>query len=293
MAKVISESYTGVRVIESVRTDYINNLFNYGWMDGLNTITEDKLYPNQFLVLKSTGSQSAMGIVDSTGKKINLISDKTKLGNIKPRNKEQSMALNMLLNDEIPVNVMTGRSGTGKTLLTLAAALKKVEDGKYKRIILSRPMSQIGSYDFGILPGNVEEKLSPYLGNFQDNLAQLSGDDIEHAMDSFNIECIPVQLMRGRSFINSYIIIDEIQVLNDMELLSLGTRVGDGSKIVLLGDLNQRDSKITKIATGLHKFINHPLTKESPLVASIELLKVERSPTCLLFSQVFEGVGNE
>lgn len=287
MAKATSESYTGVSVIEVDKTT-IDCLYED---KQITLITDVKLYPNMFVVLKAPG-QSAMGIV-SSGNEIHLISDKTKLGNIKPRNKEQSMAFNMLLNDDIPINVMTGRSGVGKTLVTLAAALKKVEDGKYKRIILSRPMSQIGQYNFGILPGTVDEKMNPYLGNFQDNLAQLSGQDIEHAMESFNIECIPIQLMRGRSFINSFIIIDEIQVLNDMELLSIGTRVGDGSKIVLLGDLNQRDAKISKTNTGLYKFINSQITKESPLVASIELLKVERSPTCLLFSQVFEGVGND
>lgn len=284
----VTESYTGVRVVDTTK-EVIDCLYEN---KSNNFIWEEKMYPNMFLVLKANG-QSAMGIVGADGTTVNLISDKAKLGNIKPRNKEQSMAFNMLLNDNIPINVMTGRSGVGKTLITLAAALKKVEEGKYKRIILSRPMSQIGQYDFGILPGTVDEKISPYLGNFQDNLAQLSGQDIEHAMESFNIECIPIQLMRGRSFINSFIIIDEIQVLNDMELLSVGTRVGDGSKIVLLGDLQQRDAKIAKTNTGLYKFINSQITKESPLVASIELLKVERSPTCLLFSQVFEGVGND
>lgn len=281
-------SYTGVRVI-STTIETIDQLYKNKIIKNWNI--DNEFFPNQFLILKVQDSKSA--ICRMIGNDLVLINDKIKVGPIKPRNKEQFLALDALLDDSVTVNVMTGRSGTGKTLLSLAVALHKSEEKKYSRIILTRPMSFVGKYDLGALPGTVAEKFGPYLGNFQDNLAQLGGKDIEHAIERFNIECIPIQLMRGRSFINSFIIADEIQILSEMELMTIGTRVGDGSKIVLLGDLQQRDEKISKTSTGLYKFINSSITKNSKIVSAIELLKVERSATSLLFTEVFEKVGND
>lgn len=279
-------SFTGVRVVQSTSI-VIDYLFKQKTI-----VLDEPMFPNLFVVLKAE-KQSALGRVDATGRNLNLISDKLKLGSIKPRNKEQLMAMDMLLDKKVTINVMTGKSGSGKTILTLAAALQLVEEGSYSRIILTRPMASVGKTELGFLPGNVKEKFDPYLGNFQDNLSQLGGGDSSHAMERFNVECIPIQLMRGRSFLKSFIICDEIQILTEMEFMTIGTRVGEGSKIVMLGDLQQRDVRIAKTATGLYKFINSSITKESPLAASIELLKNERSPTSLLFSEVFEGVGND
>jgi PhoH-like ATPase len=275
-------SFTGVKVTQ-ISSEVINLLYKNKTLD-----LGKEEYPNQFIVFKSEGSQSALARVDGTGKAANLISDKLTASGIKAKNKEQAMALDMLLDDTVPVNVMTGKAGSGKTICALAVALAKFEAGKYKKIIVTRPMSQVGSYELGILPGTVSERFSPYLGNFYDNLIQLAGKNLEDILEQFNIECLPIQLMRGRSLMDTFIICDEVQVLDFNEMRTLGTRVGENSKIVIMGDMQQRDSKISKTNTGLYKLMNSEISKESALVASIELLKVERSKTSALFGDIFE-----
>lgn len=273
--------FTGVRVVETT-AQRINELYKTK-----KIVIGKKDFPNSFIVFKSD-SQSALTRVNQDGETASLISDKLKASNIKPRNKEQFMALDMLLDDSVTVCIMTGRAGSGKTLLSLAAALQKMDEEKYDRIILTRPMSQVGRYDLGALPGSVDEKFMPYLGNYESNLSQFASKDITHLMERYHIECRPLQLMRGASYAKTFIIADETQILDEHEMLTLGTRVGEGSKIVILGDLNQRDEKIAVNNTGLYKMMNHKLSKESTLVAAIELLKVERSETCKLFADIFE-----
>jgi|SRR5579863_5476916 len=279
----MSTPFTGVKVVQST-SDKLNQLYK-----DKNIILSKSEYPNLFIVFKSEGSQSALCRVDHTGKQANLIPDKLSAYGIKAKNKEQAMALDMLLDETVPVNVITGRSGSGKTILSLAVGLDKYEKGIYKKIVLTRPMSQVGGYELGILPGTVQERFSPYLGNFYDNLIQLTNcKNLENVMEQYNVECIPIQLLRGRSIIDTFIIADEVQVLSYGDMLTLGTRVGENSKIVIMGDLNQRDSKIAKANTGLDKLMHSSVAKESALVAAIELLKVERSATSQLFGDIFE-----
>jgi PhoH-like ATPase len=210
---------------------------------------------------------------------------------VRPKNKEQVMAMSALLDDRISLCMMTGRAGTGKTLLAMAAALQKVEDGKYDRIIITRPMSQVGRYELGALPGDVDEKFGPYLENYLTNISQMVGNDRRTAhdlMEQFKIEAMPLQLIRGASWAGAFIIADEVQVLDHHEMLTLGTRIGAESKLVVMGDLNQRDEQIAKAATGLHKVMNDKRMKESPLTSAIELWKCERSKLAKLFADVFE-----
>jgi PhoH-like ATPase len=278
----LASSFSGVKVV-NVSSEKINTLYKEK-----EILLDKEEYPNLFIVFKNADSQSALTRVSQDGTIAKLISDKLSAGGIKPKNKEQTMALDMLLDDKVPVNIITGSSGSGKTILALAAALSKIESGKYKKIILSKPMSQVGEYELGILPGLLDEKFMPYLGNFQDNLIQLGGKDIEHLMERYNIECAPIQLMRGRSFVDTFIICDEVQVLNHHEMKTIGTRVGNGSKIVFLGDLKQIDSNIPKTSTGLYKTMNSQTAKESGMLGAIDLIKVERGPVCELFTNIFE-----
>ncbi len=279
----MSTPFTGVKVIETTN-DNINKLYVDRYIE-LETVE----YPNLYLVIKASEQQSALARVDSTGTKAVLLPDKLTAQGIKPKNKEQVMALDALLDVGLTVNIMTGLAGSGKTLLSLAAALQHIEKGNYKKLILTRPMSQVGQYDLGILPGNVDEKFLPFLGNFETNLSQLGGKDIDLLMQRYDIECLPIQLMRGCSFKDAIIICDEIQILDAHEMLTIGTRVGENCKIVLLGDLNQRDKKIAKEKTGLYTVMNSELAKESCLVSAIQLLKNERSVTAKLFSDIFES----
>lgn len=250
------------------------------------------LNPNLYLELRSTtvDKHTALGRVDATGEWIIRIQAQD-IGGFKPRNREQVFALDALLDDNIPVVVLTGSAGTGKTILTMAAAMEKMEKKKYSKCIITRPMSQVGKYQLGALPGGVDEKFNPYLMNYMTNLEQfVSGNraNVEHLIEQYKIEALPLQFFRGASFNKTFVIADEMQVCNHMEILTVGTRIGEGSKIIIMGDLNQRDENITKEKTGLHKLMNDKRIRESGLVATICLQKCERSETARLFAEVFE-----
>lgn len=288
------EMYTGVKIVESTK-EIVEGLYK----DKQVEIWDNRysFYQNMYVVVKEMGgTQSALTRVEGT--KLVLLSDKLSASGIHPKNKEQRMAMDSLLNDKIPVVCLTGRAGTGKTMITLAAALQKVEDKEYDKIIIAKPTSQVGKRDLGILPGDISDKINPYLSNYQCNIEQiikLSGkkksirmSEMGEIFEAYNIEVVPLQLIRGASWVNTFIIIDEMQVCDYHETATIGTRVGEGSKIVILGDLNQRDEKITKEKTGLYKFINDEKAKNSPLVSSIELIKSERGPVSALFADIFE-----
>jgi len=278
-------------------------------IDNLSTSTIDELYrtklipihklgpkilditPYQPLILKAIGGQSALGIVSASGSKIKLVSSKPKLSGIEPRNKEQQFFAAQLLDPKIPLNIAIGRSGCGKTLLSLAAAITQVIMGnQYSKIILTKPMEIVGSISLGALPGDVHDKFSPYAINYMHQFSELLGDNGQVLIDGFfargRIQYVPIQLMRGASFKNAFIIADEVQVLNQHEMLTLCTRVGAESKLVLLGDLAQRDKNIAIPKTGLYKMLTSNLIKESPLASTICLIKNERSALVDLVDQV-------
>ena len=286
----MSTSFTGVRVVET-RPELIDQLYQARF------ITTDfdnryKFFPNEYVVVKdyTKGQQSAITRVMND--RLVLLKDKKKYeaSNVCPRNKEQLMALDALIDDAIKVCVLTGRAGTGKTLLTLAAALHKFDKKKYDRIILTRPMSWVGRHGLGALPGDVDEKFGPYLENYICNIEHMlnSRRSVSDLIAHYNMQFIPLQLIRGASWPNTFVIADEVQVLGHDEMVALGTRVGEGSKIVIMGDLGQRDEAIPKEKTGLYKLINDQRMKESNLVSAIELIKCERSEVANLFADVFE-----
>lgn len=285
------DNYTGVRVVHT-SPEFLNEAYRNRKvpLDSLDGRVSRHLSQNEYVVLKAGPQQSALTRV--TGQQLNLFDgDHLNASGIRPRNKEQRMALDALLDDNINVVVLTGRAGTGKTLLTLAAALKKFEEGKYDRLILTRSMSWVGRHGLGALPGDVDDKFGPYLQNYMSNIEVLLGgrhESVGHFIEQYRIKFVPIQLIRGASWANALIIADEVQVLGYDEMVALGTRVGEGSKIVIMGDLGQRDEAIAREKTGIYKFVNHPKVKESPLVASIDLIKCERSPVAALFADVFE-----
>ena len=177
---------------------------------------------------------------------------------VKPRNIEQAMALFLLDYDNTDITILTGPAGSGKTLLALAYGLHAViEENRYNKIIVARstpPMAE----DIGFLPGTEEEKMAPWLAAFDDNLEVLHGNDehsvssIDYVKEKANIQFKSLNFMRGRSFNNAYIIIDESQGLTQFQLKSIITRVGANSKIVVLGNLAQIDSRyITPLTSGL------------------------------------------
>lgn len=285
----MAEAYTGVKVLE-VKKDIIDELYSKGKVD----IWDKRLalYENTYVVIKDTMGSSSSALGRVKGDKIHLLPNEVSASGIYPKNKEQRMALDSLLDDTIKVVALTGRAGTGKTLLTMAAAMEKIQKDVYEEILLFKPQSQVTKYDLGILPGTIEEKINPFFESFRSSFEFMVGSDkmkIDSAIEQYKIRYVPLQLIRGMSWHKKLIIADEVQVLGYHDMVSLGTRVGEGSKLIILGDLAQRDDKIPRDKTGLYKFINNDLTKMSRFVSCLELIKSERGEVAELFANVFEA----
>jgi PhoH-like ATPase len=192
-------------------------------------------------------SKSALLKVNSEAKKLEpLYLSNDPIWGIAARNAQQRMAFELLLNDDIPLVTLSGKAGTGKTLLTLAAGLMKIEDEhKYKKLLIARPVVPMGK-DIGYLPGEKDEKLRPWMQPIYDNLEFLFDtkkpgdiDKILAGLGSIQVEALTY--IRGRSIPGQFIIIDEAQNLSKHEVKTIVSRVGEGSKIVLLGDPEQID----------------------------------------------------
>lgn len=285
---LLSDKFTGYRQF-TVDLELINELHAKKVVD----IWDKRLglSPNMYLELKDITNEKHTALAKVTAdEKIKKL-EKVEASGIRPRNREQVFALDALMDDKITVVTLTGTAGTGKTILALAAALEKIGQHKYKKVIITRPMSEVGKYKLGALPGDVSEKFGPYLSNYMTNLESFAGGSkwgVEDLLEQSNFEIVPLQLMRGASFNNCLVIADEMQVCNHMEILTVGTRIGENSKLILMGDLNQRDENIAKEKTGIYKFINDKNARESSLVATIELVQCERSETARLFAKIFE-----
>ncbi|MBM7552899.1 PhoH family protein [Thalassobacillus pellis] len=245
-------------------------------------------YANEFFILKNRAnpSQSAMGIVNSSGilKPCNFSSDH--VWGIKPRNAQQTMALELLLRKDIPLVTMVGKAGTGKTLMALAAGLMQIEDlGLYKKMLVARPIVPVGK-DIGYLPGEKEEKLRPWVQPIYDNLEHLFNvkkpgelDGILSGLGSIQVEALTY--IRGRSIPDQLILIDEAQNLTRHEVKTILTRIGEGSKIILLGDTQQIDHPyLDEYNNGLIHVVEK--FKEHPISGHVKLIKGERSPLAQL-----------
>ena len=207
------------------------------------------------------------------------------------RNKEQSFAIDMLLNPKIRLVTLVGRAGSGKTLCAIAAGLQqtiglRAEGNHYSRLIVSRPIQPMGK-EIGFLPGSLEEKMLPWLMPIQDNLKFLMGDktSLQMYMEKDKIEIEALTYIRGRSISNSFIVIDEAQNLTKHEIKTIITRIGEGSKIVLTGDIEQIDNVyVNEISNGLAHAIEN--FKEYSISGHVTFKKGERSELATLASKV-------
>jgi PhoH-like ATPase len=204
---------------------------------------------------------------------------------IAPKNKEQNFALDLLLDPDVPVVSLIGKAGSGKTLCALAAGLQQVMGSSptYNRLIVSRPVMPMGK-DLGYLPGTMEEKMTPWLAPIQDNLRFLFGDDnlmLGEYMNKKIIELEALTYIRGRSIQKAFIVIDECQNLSRHEIKTILTRVGDGTKIILTGDIEQIDNvNIDETTNGLTYVIEK--LKPYDLTGHITFIKGERSKVATL-----------
>jgi PhoH-like ATPase len=251
-------------------------------------LSDPYYYPNQFAFLKdpANASHTAMGKVNLDTQAVEpLIKSKEGMWGIRPRNKEQTFAADILMNDSIKLVTLVGKAGTGKTLLAIAAGLHKVtEENTYQRLLISRPIFPLGK-DIGYLPGDIEEKMNPWMQPIFDNVEFLmglsrserkSGRSYRELMDLGVLEIEPLTYIRGRSIPNQFMIVDEAQNLTPHEVKTIISRAGDNTKIVLTGDPYQIDNPyVDATNNGLVHAVNR--FREERIAGHVSLLKGERS----------------
>jgi len=274
--------YTGRSVIENVTEDTIDLLYHAPYEVEVGGLDLENLpLSNEFLVMRN-GSKSALAFFDAAENKIKRIVNRPCFG-IRPRNAEQSFALNALLNRDIPLVTLSGKAGTGKTLLALAASIESKQH--YRQIFVARPIVPLSNKDIGYLPGDINSKLDPYMQPLYDNLSviknQFSGRDshtrrIKELLEGGKIVITPLSYIRGRSIVKVFFIVDEAQNLTPHEVKTIITRAGEGTKLVFTGDIHQIDHPyLDSQSNGLSYLIEK--MKGQRLYAHINLEKGERS----------------
>ena len=248
----------------------------------LNTLPFAKdILPNQYFILKSERN-SIMARYNPEYETVVKVQKERAFG-IEPRNSEQAFAMNALLDDNIKLVCITGKAGTGKTLLALAAALEK--HNEYKQILLARPIVALANKDLGYLPGTEKDKISPYMQPLFDNLSvirnQFGTDSRENntileMQQSGQLVIEALAFIRGRSLSNSYIIVDEAQNLTPHEIKIIITRAGENTKVVFTGDVQQIDQPyLDMLSNGLVYTIDK--MRGQDIFAHVNLIKGERS----------------
>jgi PhoH-like ATPase len=279
----IEELYTGMSEL-LLTAEQIDRFHGQGWLDGVNS-----LQPNQFVTLvdETNFNHTGIGRFDALKERVMPLRKAGKDGiwSISPRNREQSFAIDILLDDSVKLVTLVGKAGTGKTLLAIAAGLHKVaEESVYNRLLVSRPVFPMGK-DLGFLPGDIEEKLAPWMQPIFDNVELLlSGHESEKrhskgykelvAMGIMEIE--PLTYIRGRSIPNQFMIVDEAQNLTPHEIKTIITRAGEGTKIVLTGDPYQIDNPyVDSSSNGLTYLVER--LKNLKITGHVTMMKGERS----------------
>ncbi|MFV9672738.1 MAG: PhoH family protein [Acidimicrobiia bacterium] len=277
----VDESYSGVAEID-VAGEIIDELFGSG-----KIVPEDPgLVVNQFVVLHGPGSQSGLGRVVDDGRQtvITRVPGSRHIFGVESKNTRQAFALDLLMDPDVAAVSVMGMAGTGKTFLALAAALEQVlELGRYRRVSVYRPLVAVGRQEVGYLPGDLSEKLEPWMAAVHDNLYALFGrsegsvrDTVEELFERDVLEMAAVTYLRGRSITGELVIVDEAQNLELPTLKVILTRMGADSKVVFCGDLTQVDnpymSRFGGLAATIEKF------KGNPLFGHVTLDRTVRSP---------------
>ncbi|OXM15643.1 PhoH family protein [Paenibacillus herberti] len=278
-----SDVYTGTATL-FVHPSIIDEFYSYRFLSVKSLQLSSRLHPNEFIILRDelgTSKSALLKVSQDSARLEPLYLSNDPVWGITARNAQQRMALELLLNDDIPLVTLTGKAGTGKTLLALAAGLLKIEDEhKYKKLLIARPVVPMGK-DIGYLPGEKEEKLRPWMQPIYDNLEYLfdtkkSGDIEKILMGLGSIQVEALTYIRGRSIPGQFIIIDEAQNLSRHEVKTIVSRVGEGSKIVLMGDPEQIDHPyLDSMSNGLSHIVES--FKREELSGHINLEKGERS----------------
>jgi len=270
-----------VTTFDNFRDDLIEILYNQGSIATDDVKANFSPEANECFIFKGASS-SALARFDVKSKRIYRIEKKPAYG-IKPRNAEQTFSLNMLMDPDIKLVALTGKAGTGKTLLALAAAIE--QNRLYETVLLARPIVALSNRDIGFLPGDASEKISPYMQPLFDNLSVIKHSFnprsneyqlIEDMLKEERLSITPLAFIRGRSLSNAFFIIDEAQNLTPHEIKTIITRAGEGTKMVFTGDLQQIDSPYLDMKSNGLAFMTDRMRNQD-LFAHINLVKGERS----------------
>ena len=283
--------YKGIDTIDNVDPELINKIYQ----DRAGVSVDEfkfsrEIFAHEYLILKGDNKR-ALTHYDPFERRINLV-EKRKIYGIEPRNAEQALALDALMRPEINLISLTGKAGTGKTLLAVAAALQQA--GTYEQIFVARPIIPLTNQDLGFLPGDVKEKIGPYMMPLFDNLGvikhQFGANSKEvHKIDEMlkdeRLVITPLAYIRGRSLSNAFFIIDEAQNLTPHEVKTIVTRAGENVKIVFTGDIQQIDSPYLDSTSNGLSYLTDKM-KGQNLFAHMNLVKGERSALAELASDL-------
>jgi PhoH-like ATPase len=278
----IDDLYKGIRILDGVNQESISKLYELPeGVDSGEFNLEPNLSGHQFFIMKNNGS-SALAHYNPVNKLLNRVIKQTTYG-IDPRNAEQTFAIEALSNPDIQLVSLTGKAGTGKTLLALAAALQQHK--RYKQIFLARPIVPLANRDLGFLPGDVKEKMDPYMQPLYDNLTVIKHKfshqspeflRINDMMKEEKLVITPLAYIRGRSLSSIFFIVDEAQNLTPHEIKTIITRAGEGTKMVFTGDIEQIDSPYLDTASNGLSYLSDKM-KDQDIFAHVNLVKGERS----------------
>jgi len=287
----LSDMYTGLKKMDNVREEVFDDLYQKPYKAEISKLgVDEKFFFNENVILKN-GSKSALAFFNGMDQTIRRIQPRICYG-VKPRNSEQIFALNAMLNPEIPLVTVSGKAGTGKTLLALAAALENKRF--YRQIFIARPVVPLSNKDIGFLPGDIASKLDPYMQPLYDNLAVIQNyfnennapsKQITQLIEEEKIVITPISYIRGRSIVKVFFIVDEAQNLTPHEVKTIITRAGEGTKIVFTGDIFQIDHPYLDSQTNGLAFIIEKM-KGQKIYAHINLEKGERSELAELASKI-------
>ncbi len=282
--------YTGKRLVGDLSSEVVNQFYtNGGHVPAAELDCVPQPLANENFILRN-GSKSVLATYCPQERAFVRI-DKLSASGIAPRNAEQSFALRALLNDNLKLVTLTGKAGSGKTLLALAAAMEI--KSRYRQILLARPAVPLSNRDLGFLPGDIAAKLDPYMQPLYDNMAVMRhplGDlagapKVQDLLAANHLEVTPLAYIRGRSLQRVFFIVDEAQNLTPHEIKTIITRAGEGTKIVFTGDIQQIDHPyLDSLSNGLTYLINRMVGQ--PLYAHVTLEKGERSELAELASNL-------
>ncbi len=286
----IENLHKEIQNFDNFDINLINKLYQENKIDIDECKFDQAPLANDYFILKN-GRSTVLAHYNPKEKTINKVEKKRTYG-IKARNAEQTFALDALLDDNIKLLTITGKAGTGKTLLALAAALQQRRD--YQQVLLARPIVALANKDLGFLPGSATDKITPYMQPLFDNLNVIKNNVGFNSKDSTNIDSMlkeekllitPLAYIRGRSLSNVFFIVDEAQNLTPHEIKTIITRAGEGTKMVFTGDIQQIDSPYLDIKSNGLSYLTDKM-KGQNIFAHIKLVSGERSQLAELASNL-------